>query len=572
MKVLENLPTERLYVWQWRFLFLVILFFPIQTILFYQKSFVSTFSFYGQISSIPLLIGLVLAILTCIREHTVKKLLLPVLGIAVLYVLLGALISLHSIYEYSAIGSFDAATFGETPKIRLLKGWLSALGITSDAILYGTIILMRDTLNSVREIVFAFGMVVWIAFLSRKDFLGTFETARKAVLWSTALLTPYLVCEVLYLFGMGGATSVLKSMNSVLYEPGAFLGWYPPLVSPNQIRGTWTEPAYFAIWLAFAVPFFVSYFFKDGLTTLKKGVMVFSLFTAIFSIWFMTYSRTAIVLMAVLVGFYLFFAILFHTRENWEKAALLVVTCLLGFFITSTWGPQEVSRQASIKKQVAASAAVPQQSKGLSSSSVTGQKKNEKRATPAVNKGQESSAESVLFKNTIKSTVDAKSRSNPVRLEDFLINIEVFKDHPIAGAGDVLASAICIRKMKAYPMTLTSENQTRLSDTIEKGLFQSEVSSTPFTVVGMLANRGLLGFISVYLPICFLGIALVMKIFKLKLVYSQVGITLLISFFCVLLSVFTRGIKFYDFWCVAGLAFGFLLWPKPSLENTLNCN
>lgn len=145
-----------------------------------------------------------LAILTCIREHTVKKLLFPVLGIAVLYVLLGALISLHSIYEYSAIGSFDAATFGETPKIRLLKGWLSALGITSDAILYGTIILMRDTLNSVREIVFAFGMVVWIAFLSRKDFLGTFETARKAVLWISALLTPYLVCEVLHLFGMGG--------------------------------------------------------------------------------------------------------------------------------------------------------------------------------------------------------------------------------------------------------------------------------------------------------------------------------------------------------------------------------
>lgn len=570
--MIGKLSTEKLYAIQRGILFLVVLLFPIQTILFYQKSFVSTFSFYGQISSIPLLIGLVLAILTCIREHTVKKLLFPVLGIAVLYVLLGALISLHSIYEYSAIGSFDAATFGETPKIRLLKGWLSALGIASDAILYGTIILMRDTLNSVREIVFAFGMVVWIAFLSRKDFLGTFETARKAVLWSTALLTPYLVCEVLHLFGMGGATHVLKSMNSVLYEPGAFLGWYPPLVSPNQIRGTWTEPAYFAIWLAFAVPFFVSYFFKDGLTTLKKGVMVFSLFTAIFSIWFMTYSRTAIVLMAVLVGFYLFFAILFHTRENWEKAALLVVTCLLGFFITSTWGPQEVSRQASIKKQVAASAVVPQQSKGLSSSSVTGQKKNEKRATPAVNKGQESSAESVLFKNTVKSTVDAKSRSNPVRLEDFLINIEVFKDHPIAGAGDVLASAICIRKMKAYPMTLTSENQTRLSDTIEKGLFQSEVSSTPFTVVGMLANRGLLGFISVYLPICFLGIALVMKIFKLKLVYRQVGITLLISFFCVLLSVFTRGIKFYDFWCVAGLAFGFLLCPKPSLENTLNCN
>lgn len=54
---------------------------------------------------------------------------------------------------------------------------------------------------------------------------------------------------------------MLKAINSSLYEPCSFLGWYPPLVSPNQIRGTWTEPAYFAIWLAFAVPFFlVSYF------------------------------------------------------------------------------------------------------------------------------------------------------------------------------------------------------------------------------------------------------------------------------------------------------------------------
>lgn len=148
--------------------------------------------------------GFVLAVLACVREHTVKKLLFPVLVITILYVLLGFGISLHSIFDYATIGSFDATTFGETPKIRLLSGWLSALGITSDAILCRTIILMRDTLNSVREIVFAFGLVVWIAFLSRKDFLGTFKTVRKAVLWGMALLIPYIACEVLHLFGMGG--------------------------------------------------------------------------------------------------------------------------------------------------------------------------------------------------------------------------------------------------------------------------------------------------------------------------------------------------------------------------------
>mgnify|MGYP004655642981 CR=1 FL=1 len=203
-KMLKKISTGKLYAWQLGLLFLVVLLFPFQTVLFYKESLVSSFSFYGQISSVPLLGGLILAFVTCMREHMVKKYLLPVLGIAMLYVLLGAGISLHSIFEYAAVGSFDATTFGETPKIRLLKSGLVAIGISHEVVLYGFLVFLRDTLNSVREIVFAFGLVVWIAFLSRKDFLGTFMTIRRAVLWSVALLTPYVACEVLHLFGMGG--------------------------------------------------------------------------------------------------------------------------------------------------------------------------------------------------------------------------------------------------------------------------------------------------------------------------------------------------------------------------------
>lgn len=205
--MISCITTERLFSWQRRILFLVVLLFPIQTILFYKKSLLSSFSFYGQISSVPLLVGFALAIVVCFQEKAVKRYLLPVSGIAIIYVLLCAGISLHSILEYAQTGSFDAETFGETPKIRLLKGGLVTLGITSDAVLYGSIVLMRDTLDSVREIVFAFGLVAWIAFLSRKDFLGTFKTVRKAVLWSMALLTPYVACEVLHLFGWGGGNS-----------------------------------------------------------------------------------------------------------------------------------------------------------------------------------------------------------------------------------------------------------------------------------------------------------------------------------------------------------------------------
>lgn len=265
----EKITIEKLAVYQQGLLFLVVLLFPIQTVLFYKESIISTFSFYGQISSIPLLLGIGLAVITCVREHAVKKYLLPVFAIASLYVVLGSSISLHSIVEYAAVGSFDATTFGETPKICLLKSWLLTTGIFSDTVLYGLMVFLRDTLNVVREVVFAFGLVVWIAFLSHRNFSGTFKTVRRAVLWSTAFLAPYIACEVLHLFGMG-ATIVLKAINSSLYEPCSFLGWYPPLVSPNQIRGTWTEPAYFAIWLAFAVPFFGFVFLKTVSRPLKR--------------------------------------------------------------------------------------------------------------------------------------------------------------------------------------------------------------------------------------------------------------------------------------------------------------
>lgn len=43
----ENISTDKIYVWQQKILFLVVLLFPIQTILFYKKSLIGTFSFYG---------------------------------------------------------------------------------------------------------------------------------------------------------------------------------------------------------------------------------------------------------------------------------------------------------------------------------------------------------------------------------------------------------------------------------------------------------------------------------------------------------------------------------------------
>lgn len=334
---------------------------------------------------------------------------------------------------------------------------------------------------------------------------------------------------------MGGATAVLKTINLSLYEPFSFLGCYPPLVSPNQVRGTWTEPAYFAIWLAFTVPFLVSYFFRGEALFLKKAGVLFVSFAALFSIWFMTYARTSVVLMAALVGLYFLFAILFRTREIWRVVGILVVTVLIGFLITSTCGPQE-----------------------------RGQWAHNQTEASVIERLLKSISESVLFENTVKSSVDAKSRSNPSRLQDFQLKLEVFKDYPIAGAGDTLASVAQIRKMLESPDTLTQGSRKRMAYTYANGLFQSGVNGSSLSISGMLASRGLLGFTVLFVPILLLGLSLFICLFKVKETSRGIGITLFISCAGSFLAVFSQGLWYYYFWCSAGLALGFLLWARHS--------
>ena len=208
---------------------------------------------------------------------------------------------------------------------------------------------------------------------------------------------------------------------------------------------------------------------------------------------------------------------------------------LIGFLITSTCGPQE-----------------------------RGQWAHNQTEASVIERLLKSISESVLFENTVKSSVDAKSRSNPSRLQDFQLKLEVFKDYPIAGAGDTLASVAQIRKMLESPDTLTQGSRKRMAYTYANGLFQSGVNGSSLSISGMLASRGLLGFTVLFVPILLLGLSLFICLFKVKETSRGIGITLFISCAGSFLAVFSQGLWYYYFWCSAGLALGFLLWARHS--------
>lgn len=515
-KVLDKISVKKLYSWQRSCLFFAVLLFPLQTLLFYNKSLISIFSFYGQVSSLPVLMGLILAVATIVREKTVKRYLVPFLIFACCYGLLIAVISIHSIVQYASVSLLDAKTFGETPKILLVKSILLSFGVSSDSMLYALLVFIRDMLAGVKEIVFVFGFVLWIAFLYLKDGRRTFETVRKAIFCDIALLAPYFLLEIFHLYGAENATMVLRWINSYLYEPCSFLGWYPPLVSPNQVRGTWTEPAYFAIWCAFITPFLISYFEEQNISSISKILGTTLFFAFFWCSWLLTWSRTSAVMIVAILAFYLLFAFISHRCGRWKMLGFLVLTLSLAFVLVSSHPPSERGH----------------------------------RATTQI-------TESVFVQDVLKSTIDPKSRSNPTRLQGFLLSLRTFMDSPILGFGDTLSSVALIRRVDEIK-DISAELLQRKEFTQTRGIFQSAIGGgSMLSVGGLLVCRGLLGAIIIFLPIISLGLSLFSFILKERSFLREEGV--FISCSVVLLSAFSQGLWLFYFWCSCGLALGMVL-------------
>ena len=519
----DSISMEKLYHWQRRCLFLAVLFFPLQSLLFYSKSFFSLFSFYGQISSVPILIGFTFAIVTCFRERKEGLFFVPFLLFSCFYLLLLAGISVHSIAEYCFSDRFNVAAFGETQKIHLVKSILLQLGFSNEDVLYAILVFLRDMVPCVKEVIFAFGFSVWVAFLYRKGREEVFLIFRNAILLDVALLIPYVALEILHLFGYSEITEILRGVNSCLYESSGYPGWYPPMVSPNQIRGSWTEPAFFAMWLSFSIPFLISYFF-DGVCG-KGWIKAGFFFTFLWGIWLMTYARTSIVLIAMVCFLYFFFAVLSNRKEDWKRLGILFSSLALAFCFISTLGPQEVMEKA-------------------------------KRAATDVHL----SSESKLFQNTIRSVTDAESRSNPVRLQNLQFQLEVFKDHPFVGSGDTLSTTALLRKMKQSKESLAPEVQLQLNFTEANGIFMSILNSHQLSVPGCLARRGLFGFTVMFVPILLLGGVLFWKILKTGSVLRERMICVFIACTGTFLTSLTfSSLSFLFFWGSVGIALGMVL-------------
>lgn len=524
-KILGQPSIERLLHWQLICFFLAVLLLPFAPPV-YTKSFLGSFSQVGHLSSLPILIGVSLACISLIKEGKVRNVLCPAATLAFIYMIMIAAISIHSITGFDG---YTQKILGVTPKILVAKQYLAELGITDEKYAYQLIVFIKDIRNGLTEIIYTFGFVAWTACLYVKEKERVFLLAQRAILCDFLILAPYVATELFHLYGCRSATEVLKFINPLFYVPFGSTGWYPPLVSWGQIRCVWTEPAYFSIWLAFAVPYLFYWATKsDGLGVkriLGRGLLSF----VVFSVWFMTYARTSVYLAFICVILSFVIALYIHTKESRIHGVLLITTFALAFVFVSNFGPADIAKFQNNSSSVAKISSSPP-------------------------------LQSSFIQNTVKSAVSAESRSTPSRIQYWIARLLVFKDSPFLGKGDSFEVYYETKKYSVFGSELTPELKNRLKWVESNGIFNAGFGGTGIAFTSLLACRGLLGFAFYVLPILLFFFFLAKGIHRATdCSEKKLALCLFCSTAVVAPTFFVQGLNFLYFWCSCGVGVGWML-------------
>lgn len=241
----------------------------------------------------------------------------------------------------------------------------------------------------------------FLIFLWWKNSLKTgISLLQKGIFLDLILIFSYSIIEVYYLSGNLTAEYILKVITPYLHAVNIAGGWWPPLLSPTQVRMVFSEPSMVGNYISLAYPALTCYY----LQTRNKLALV-SIFLLAFFV-FCSQSRTAYAMLCGIV-FILFVLILINQqRTNLLKVYFLVVlVTIMGFFMFLQFS-YNLHRNYEVQN----------------------------------------GAEQVISENLLSLQGDTK-RSNGARYGRIRAYLRVFKDHPILGVGKGLSAAYASEKL-----------------------------------------------------------------------------------------------------------------------------
>lgn len=211
----------------------------------------------------------------------------------------------------------------------------------------------------------------------------------------------YEIVELPALFGFKDAEQMLISINPHLYDIGTMHGWWPLLLWPGQLRGTFAEPSFFSYYLGFVISVLI-------FLLLDKHNFIAGLALLFFSICaFLTNARSGIFLFVGVIVLNIFLQ--FLCRKNYRNILLLLVLVGLSFCLSYTYDLYNRTQADSIV--------------------------NEEHSSQVL--------------NSIKSVTDPSARSNKSRYGYIKTSAQIGVEHPFLGVGSNYMGGYLAEKMES---------------------------------------------------------------------------------------------------------------------------
>ncbi len=453
--------------------------------------------------------------------------------------------------------------FGQMGKVQTI---LSIIGISlPKESLILVMMAIRTAKNIIIDFIWQFGGVYLIYCWYRKEPERLIKMVALGVTFLVIIEIINTALEWLYLAGNLWAKHVLEIITPFFHPVN--LPYHPTssrVLWPGQIRGTFTEPSYFGMFCAFALPFL---WYQLIACENKRTKAVYGILTLVmaFNI-FITSSRTALglflveILMLVLVGLYI------HKKKLLIMVGIAIALNLFGlgagnYYMSHIMAPNMVnlitfgiySPKPSKSNQPQAKPGKSNQPQAKPGKSNQPQTKPGKSNQPQAKPGKSNQPHTTLhdyIDRNLMSLTDINKRSNRSRFTIAITHIRIGLDHPVLGVGFALRQPYVGKYLKGQKLNPEinrwQDAQKRLGIWVES-----------FPNLGeywvRFAEGGILGLLA-YLVIPIILVIRLVKIVlhKKSLIY---GIVLTSLIGCMGIGLGDTMTILYVYWLILGVGF-----------------
>lgn len=364
------------------------------------------------LSMYPLLLFSIIWMVHTIREHRIREY-IPLGVFFIVYSIANMAVTIHGnlIFPYYDIADFSRLEGSERMAFQAISTLFPSNPDYINWIISNT---LKTCLTTVTRFYSSYFIVFSIFLFYKKTSFNIIDDIWLGITAILPVLAIYEIFEVAYLVGASWGTTVLKTINPLLYEVENSHGWWPPLLWPGQIRSVFAEPSYFSYWGVLCVPFFLRNIHNQNHFWINIIELAFISFTVLGS-----NSRTGTALLFGVVSVY--FIVSLITKQKRVIKTALIVVC-----------PIAISLTASV---------------GILGTNIDS-----------------------YFGNTLGTLTSMTARSNLQRFAMMKAQTDIFSEHPILGVGENLLSPYLADYFIEHDMN-SGEIALWIEATEDKGFF-----------------------------------------------------------------------------------------------------